>query len=93
ASSVEKAVEIISQLPNKTLFTLPQSFSDTNLRLYAVSIALLFILEWIQRNSEHGLNFADPEYLKPLKRFFYIFLALFIIYYSGEQQQFTYFQF
>jgi D-alanyl-lipoteichoic acid acyltransferase DltB (MBOAT superfamily) len=93
ASSVEKAAEIISQLPNKTLFTLPQSFSDTNLPLYAVSIALLFTLEWIQRNSEHGLNFADPEYLKPLKRFFYIFLALFIIYYSGEQKQFTYFQF
>jgi bacteriorhodopsin len=51
----------------------------------------MLIMEWLHRQKQHGLEIAA---LHPwLRRLIYILIIVFIILFSGKNQQFIYFQF
>ena len=56
-------------------------------------ILIMIIIEWIQRNKQHGLEVIDAHKYKWLRVVFYYILILFIISNAGTEQTFIYFQF
>lgn len=58
-----------------------------------VSIPLLLIIEWSSRNHEFGLQKFALKWHYSLRWSFYGLLALWILFYSGKQEAFIYFQF
>lgn len=56
-------------------------------------ILIMIIIEWIQRNKQHGLEVIDARKYKWLRVAFYYVLILFIISNAGTEQTFIYFQF
>jgi len=57
-------------------------------------IIILMTAEWFQRGKEHGLQFnEDTKVPLALRWTIYISLLLLILVFSGQQQQFIYFQF
>jgi alginate O-acetyltransferase complex protein AlgI len=56
-------------------------------------IVFLVLVEWIQRDKEHGLDFKISKLSKYCRWGIYYSIILAILFYSGNQQQFIYFQF
>ena len=74
---------------NLSLFTLPQLPEKRAI----LGIAILLVVEWIQREQNHGLDFTKrmiPIYVRWPVYYVLIFL---IAYYGGDVKDFIYFQF
>ena len=71
-------------------FFLPNEYIIYPTNLY---IILMIVIEWIQRNKQHGLEVIDARKYKWLRVAFYYILILFIISNAGAEQTFIYFQF
>ena len=56
-------------------------------------IILMIVIEWIQRNKQHGLEVIGARKYKWLRVIFYYILILLIISNAGTEQTFIYFQF
>ena len=56
---------------------------------------VLFIIEWMQRNKQHALQFSAvrPFYYRPVRWCVYYLILLIIAQYAGTSQSFIYFQF
>ena len=64
---------------------------DANLSSLGGFIALLIVIEWVQRKKEHGLEHL--KWAQPLRWLVYIALMLIVLYHFGESSTFIYFQF
>ncbi len=56
-------------------------------------IILMIVIEWLQRNKQHGLEVIDAPKYNWLRVIFYYILILLIISNAGTKQTFIYFQF
>ena len=90
ADTITMAFDYLSNLFSDTLFTLPQY--EVGMKKTGFSIAVLLIVEWIQRNKNHALNF-DIKISPILRWAVYIILIIFILEIGAESQSFIYFQF
>lgn len=90
SSSVSNAVSFISSIFSYSLFSLPDFMGGKST---IGLISLMIIIEWFQRNKQHGLEFSCLQ-KKPLLRWLvYVGFIAIIFWYSGDQQEFIYFQF
>lgn len=71
-----------------TLFTKPEILPITILGL----ITLFMFIEWLGRTGEYAIQKVDFM-KKPIRWSFYFFLIILIFSFTGEQQEFIYFQF
>jgi hypothetical protein len=74
-----------------SIFSLPNIPGRKTLVLFV--IALCLFVEWIGRSGGHALENISLEHPVAGRWCFYVFLIFLIISYSGEKQQFIYFQF
>ncbi len=51
------------------------------------------LIEWLQRHKDNALDISGLKISKPVRWLIYYSLIGFIIFYSGDQQEFIYFQF
>ena len=58
-----------------------------------ISIVILLIFEWYNRDGYFALDFNNKRFNKYTRAFFYIFIALMCFYMYGVGQTFIYFQF
>ncbi|MEC7263185.1 MAG: MBOAT family O-acyltransferase [Bacteroidota bacterium] len=90
AKSISEAFGYLSEMFSSNFFSVPDLLP---IKVFGF-IALLVFVEWLQRDKKHGLELPEdtriPVYVRWL---FYIVLILMILLFSGEQQQFIYFQF
>ncbi|WP_299100146.1 MBOAT family O-acyltransferase [uncultured Winogradskyella sp.] len=88
ADNVSHAVSYLHHTFNTSLFSWVQIFPATIL-----SLVLFFIaVEWLGRSNEYAI--AKVDFLKkPLRWAFYILLIVLMFAFTGEEQQFIYFQF
>ena len=56
-------------------------------------ICIFFIIEWLGRESNYSLERIGSRFNKPILWLFYYTLIITIIFFSGQEQQFIYFQF
>ena len=78
----------------RRLFSMEPSIEDMPSHVVEVSIYILvlWIVEWLQRNKEYGLQIQHLKN-KPLRIMIYTFVMLFIEMTMGESSEFIYFQF
>ncbi len=93
ADSVSHAFGIVSEIFSRSLFN-PPSFEDFNKGLFTLFLVAIFILiEWRGRNNEYAIEKLLLYRNKRLRWTFYLLLAMMILVFQGEQQEFIYFQF
>jgi alginate O-acetyltransferase complex protein AlgI len=89
SETVTDAVMYISGIAKPDLFSMP----DISLKPFAF-IALLVLIEWLQRQHEHGLYFSTDTVVKrPIRWLVYTSIIIIIMMFGGTAQEFIYFQF
>lgn len=89
AANLHEAVAYIGTIFSSSLLTLPQVHPLKIILL----ILLLIIVEWLQRDKQHGLAFDKVPVPRPLRWLAYYGLLVLIVLFGGHQQEFIYFQF
>ncbi len=87
AETITQAWEYLIMMCNHTIFSMPDTSGQTALFL---CIAILVVIEWVQRNKSHALQIKLPIVI----RWSIYFAILFLIFcFGGNVQNFIYFQF
>jgi hypothetical protein len=86
ADNLTQAYSYINHLFSVSLFSMPKQ-RDTILL-----IIILIIVEWIQKNKQHGLE-IDRIRITAFRWAIYYAVILAILNFGASQQQFIYFQF
>lgn len=93
AADIGHATRYISEIFSKTLFTVPH-FAGMRDALTTIILTSIFVLiEWIGREEPHALAKIGLRWKSPLRFAFYYAIVLTILWFSGQKQQFIYFQF
>ncbi|MCL2598128.1 MAG: MBOAT family protein [Paludibacter sp.] len=90
ASSIGQAFEYLRNMVNMSLFSIP--IIKNGLPLLLISITFFLIIEWLQKNREHGLSKMPSNLV--LRWLIYVLFCV-VIYKFGvfNYSQFIYFQF
>lgn len=89
ADTITQGFSILRKIFSTSLFTFPDRFSG---RIILLIIALV-IVEWLQRDKEHGLDFSGRKIPIVLRYLIYYAVILSILIFTGKTQEFIYFQF
>ncbi|WMI65935.1 MBOAT family O-acyltransferase [Aestuariibaculum sp. YM273] len=93
ANSLSDAISYLSGIFSKSLFSVPNFGNRFMALIVLILIMIFFLIEWLGRHDEYAIeNLVDKR--KPIYKWGVYYLLVFLIFYfSGEQQQFIYFQF
>jgi D-alanyl-lipoteichoic acid acyltransferase DltB (MBOAT superfamily) len=93
AESLAKAFQIISKIFSNSILSVP-IFSEKGKALMIVFfIAVFMLIEWAGREGNFALEHFGLKWNKPVRWGFYFLLGITILLFSGNKQQFIYFQF
>jgi alginate O-acetyltransferase complex protein AlgI len=93
ADSAGHAVSYISGILSSTLFSVP-AFPDSLKALPVILLLIGFIVaEWFGRDQEHPLARLGLSWRRTYRFAMYYMIIILIIWFSGSEQQFIYFQF
>lgn len=93
AENVEHALRYISTIFSKTLFVFPY-FENRGHALDTMILIIIFvIIEWFGREKQFAIAELENTFTRPIRWLIYYALIIVIFWYSGQQQQFIYFQF
>ena len=93
SDSVSQALTILIEIFSDSLFEFP-NFSGMRRSLKIMSIVLIFsFFEWFGRHEKYALERLGIKYHKTLRYLLYYIILLLITLYSGNDQEFIYFQF
>jgi len=91
AESIEQAILYLQGIFDTSFFSIPRFRRFSHSEVVKIYLVIMFTAEWLQRNKQHGLDIAR---INPwLRRIVYILIIFSIIFYTGENEQFIYFQF
>ena len=89
AENIGHAFRYISEIFSTSLISMP-GFKNP---IIIFLVLIFIIIEWIGREQEFALEKFALNWNKYLRWFFYYVLAMFIILFIGQKQEFIYFQF
>ena len=89
AETLNQAFEYVSGLVSRSVFYTPEIFPLETMIL----ILIMLIAEWLQRDKQHALQFEPVAMPKWSRWVIYYAVVFCIIWFTGEQQEFIYFQF
>jgi D-alanyl-lipoteichoic acid acyltransferase DltB (MBOAT superfamily) len=91
AESINQAVDYLGKMFSYTAFQY-SSFDGKRAFLF---IFLMLIIEWLQRDKEHALQFTGNRFfqLRAIRWAAYYLLIISIVFFAGGNQTFIYFQF
>ena len=93
ANSMTHAFEYIQGICSKSILTIPEFYGKKMALITTIYIFILFTVEWIDRESQFGLANKSLPKNKFFRWSLYYFLIGSIVYFSGKEVQFIYFQF
>ena len=96
AHSITQAVHYYRDLFSASLFSpivLPEGMRSIKLILTLVFIAIMFMIEWTGRKQTYAIADLGLKWPAPVRWTMYYVLLFLIVYFSGNEQQFIYFQF
>lgn len=92
ANTIEEAWNYICGLFNKSLFSVPWLDSRHYYLPVIISIMLMLVVEWIQRNKEHAFDLSGMK-SHVLKFGIYYVIVAALFWFGGHAESFIYFQF
>jgi len=90
ADSISQAFSYIEHMFSKSLITYPKGVDET---LILPLLLILVLVEWLQRDKEHGLDFSSRKIPSFVRIIIYYALIIMIMQFVAGQQTFIYFQF
>jgi D-alanyl-lipoteichoic acid acyltransferase DltB (MBOAT superfamily) len=90
ADSISQAFSYIERVFSKSLISIPK---DTNAKLILPLLLILILVEWLQRDKQHGLDFNNRKIPTFGRITIYYALIAIIMLFGAQQQSFIYFQF
>jgi D-alanyl-lipoteichoic acid acyltransferase DltB (MBOAT superfamily) len=94
SATISDSVHYIVGLCDASLFSVPWMQTVNSFVLLVGSILMMIVIEWLQRNNEHGLS-LNKKLARPLVRWgLYLLVTLMVfVLQSNKAVQFIYFQF
>ncbi|MBK9099376.1 MAG: MBOAT family protein [bacterium] len=93
ADSITHALDYISGIFSASIFTAP-SFPDIENALVTVIFILVFMtVEWFGRGQQYAIADIWLKWKLPARYAIYYLMVITILWFSGKEQQFIYFQF
>ncbi len=92
AETITQAWEYMAGIVDESLFTIPYLIRRTYYIPTCCCLILMLIVEWGQRNKQHGLEFLYSHKWLIRYSIYIIILSLILLYY-GKNETFIYFQF
>ena len=94
SATISDSVHYIVGLCDASLFSVPWMKTVNSFVLLVGSILMMLVIEWLQRNNEHGLS-LNKKLARPLVRWgLYLLVTLMVfVLQSNKAVQFIYFQF
>jgi D-alanyl-lipoteichoic acid acyltransferase DltB (MBOAT superfamily) len=93
ANNIEHAISYISKIFSKSFFTVPY-FANNILALRTFFLILIFtVIEWLGREEQFAIENLGAKFKRPIRYVIYYLIIMAIIWFSGNGQQFIYFQF
>jgi len=89
SENITHAFMYLSGIFSKTLFTMPSVLPISTILLTVIFV----IFEWMGREEKYAIAKFGLNWYRPLRWAFYYGIILAIIFFSGVNQQFIYFQF
>lgn len=95
AETIAHAFEYIGGITSMSLFSIPSfgMVSRIKVLIVFVFISIMLLLEWFGRSDQFAIEKIGLKWNRPLRLSFYYVLIMLIIWESGPEQQFIYFQF
>jgi len=90
AESIPKAITYLSGIFSPSLFS---NVSDYRSKDLILLIFFFMAIEWMGRKDNYAIQTIGLQWKRPLRTVFYYFLLFLVIWYSGSDQTFIYFQF
>lgn len=91
ATSITHAFDYISKIFSSSLFTIPHDIGIS--KPIILIIGLFFSVEWIGREQQYAIAELGIKWKRPLRYAMYYAIMFTIIWFTGKEQQFIYFQF
>lgn len=93
ANNVDHAVQYISNIFSKSLITIPY-FPGIGNSPPIIKLTILFLLvEWFGRERHYAIEQLGATWYRPFRWSIYYCIIWAILYFTGSEQQFIYFQF
>jgi len=92
ANTIGQAVDYLGRIMNKSFFQTPILLNRQFYIPLILSVFVLLLTEWIQRNKKHGLELIGIKYTWFRWSLYFVILYA-IVSFGGSEQQFIYFQF
>lgn len=98
APTVEQAFAMLKRMVSKSLIASPirdlwTINTDNHIFFFAISVSILIVVEWFQREKQHGLQLDPVKFPKLFRWSMYYVLIIACIMMRGMQEDFIYFQF
>ena len=95
AENLTHALAYISEIFSSSFFSMPSLLMKKTLltkSLYAI-ILVFILIEWLGRQQQYAIAVLGNKWHKAVRYAFYYLLIFGILWFSGKEQQFIYFQF
>ena len=93
AENINHALNYISQLFSKSLFTTPTLFKDDVVIQTLILTGVFIIIEWFGREQQYATAKLGLKWKWPFRYLMYYAIIILILWFGGNEQTFIYFQF
>ena len=93
SENLNHAFNYIGTIFSSTLFTVPEIKLEIKLIITFLLLLLFFITEWFGRESKYAIEHFMKKWKWHYRYLFYYVILITIIFFSGQNEEFIYFQF
>jgi alginate O-acetyltransferase complex protein AlgI len=93
AASLGHAISYISEIFSPSLFSIPHFGGMKKAFTIGILTAVFLMIEWFGREGQYALSHLGLQWKRPVRYMMYYAILIAIFYFSGQDQQFIYFQF
>jgi len=93
AENIEHAFNYLSGIFSKSFFSIPHFNGRYQALITLVLIVIFSIIEWFGRENQYAIAQLENKWKRPIRWTIYYNIVIVIFWFSGQQQQFIYFQF
>jgi len=93
ANNISHAINYYLTIFSKSFLSIPRFKGRDEAMIVIVLVICFLLVEWIGRENEYAIEKIGTNWKIGFRWSFYYLLIVFILIYSGQEQQFIYFQF
>ena len=93
AENVGHALSYIGEMFSSSFFSMPDFTMLSGALTTIVLLAIFVVIEWIGREGQYAIAHLGLQWKRPIRYAMYYAMLIAILWFSGQEQEFIYFQF